>query len=71
MLSVNAGRVCEYGELIRQVWGEEESVVPALVRTFVKNLRRKLSDDAGRPTYIRTERGVGYRMERPETPEVS
>ena len=70
VLSVNAGRVATYGALIGQVW-RDDSVAPTAVRTFVKNLRRKLRDDAGRPTYIRTERGVGYRMERPETPEPS
>jgi DNA-binding response OmpR family regulator len=39
------------------------------VRTFVKNLRRKLGDDADNPTYIFTEPRVGYRMPRWETPE--
>ena len=68
VLSVNAGRVAPYKALIRLVW-REESVTPAVVRTFVKNLRRKLRDDAARPSYILTERGVGYRMEKPQTPE--
>ena len=35
------------------------------MRTVVRNLRRKLGDDANRPTYIFTEPRVGYRMERP------
>ncbi|MCY4382363.1 MAG: helix-turn-helix domain-containing protein [Nitrospinae bacterium] len=38
---------------------------PNRVRTFVKQLRRKLGDDSARPTYILNVRGVGYRMERP------
>ena len=66
VLSLNAGQVCEYDSLIRQVWGEEDSANPTLVRTFVKNLRRKLGEDAGQPTYILTERGVGYRMAAPD-----
>ena len=37
-----------------------------LVRNFVKKLRAKLGDDAARPTWIFNERGVGYRMPRPE-----
>jgi DNA-binding response OmpR family regulator len=32
------------------------------VRTVVKNLRRKLGEDAGNPTYIFTEPRIGYRM---------
>ncbi len=68
VLSVNAGRVAPYKELGRLVW-RDDSVAPPRVRTFVKSLRRKLRDDAARPTYILTERGVGYRMARPEMPE--
>ena len=28
----------------------------------MKTLRRKLGEDEGNPTCIRTERGIGYRM---------
>ncbi|MCY3737048.1 MAG: ATP-binding protein [Gemmatimonadaceae bacterium] len=62
LLSVNAGRVVPYDSLMRQVWGGEDSANPSLVRTFVMYLRRKLGEDAARPTYILTVRGVGYRM---------
>ena len=66
LFSINAGRVLTYDALLRQVWGEQGAEGYALVRTFVKNLRRKLGDHAGRPSYILTERGVGYRMARPD-----
>ena len=62
LLSVKAGRVVTYDSLIRQVWKGKDSAKPALVRTFVMGLRRKLGDDGGKPTCILTERGVGYRM---------
>ena len=39
------------------------------MRTVVKNLRRKLGDDATHPTYICTVPRFGYRMAPPETPE--
>jgi len=32
-------------------------------------LRAKLGEDAARPTWIFNERGVGYRMPRPEEPQ--
>ena len=35
------------------------------VRICVRNLRRKLADDAANPDYIFSERGVGYRMPEP------
>ena len=63
-LSVNAGRVATYEALLRQAWGERGGS-PMHVRTFVKKLRRKLGDHAGRPAYIFTEHGVGYRMPAP------
>ena len=66
VLSVNAGRVSTYDSLLRQVWGGRSAGDSKLVRTFVKKLRRKLGDDASRPAYILTERGVGYRMIKPD-----
>ena len=64
-LSIDAGRVLTHDQLLRRVWGLEHSGDPRLVRTSVKTLRRKLGDDARKPTYIFTEPRVGYRMARP------
>ena len=61
-LSLNAGGVTTYDTLLRQVWGERAASNAHPVRTAVKKLRRKLGDQARKPTYIFTERGVGYRM---------
>ncbi|MDE2667744.1 MAG: response regulator [Acidobacteriota bacterium] len=61
-LSINAGRVTTYDSLIRQVWSGREYASARLVRTFVKNLRRKLGDHANVPTYIHNVHGVGYRL---------
>ena len=65
-LSRNAGRVSTFEALLRQVWGGRHYGDTELVRTFVKNLRRKLGDDAAGPAYIVNQRGVGYRMARPD-----
>jgi DNA-binding response OmpR family regulator len=32
------------------------------VDVHIGHLRRKLADDAAEPTFVRTVRGVGYRM---------
>ena len=66
-LSVNAGQVLTHDQLLQRVWGPERSGQPGAVRTFVKNLRRKLGDDADTPTYIFTQPSVGYRMPRAKT----
>ena len=65
VLSVNAGRVTTYDFLLRQVWGQLNSGDYRPVRAFIKKLRQKLGDDAVNPTYIFTERQVGYRMGQP------
>ena len=67
ILSVNAGRVMTYDSLLRQLWSGPSSGGPNKVRTFVKQLRRKLGDDPARPTYIQNVRAVGYRMAEPRS----
>ena len=73
VLSLNAGRVLTYAALQRRVWPGRVSADAKRVHAFVKALRRKLGDDAKRPAYILTERGVGYRMAGPgwESPDES
>ena len=66
LLSVNAGRVMTYDSLIRQLWNGPDPGDPDRVRTFVKQLRRKLGDDPAKPKYILNERSVGYRVPKPE-----
>ena len=67
VLSLNAGRVSTYDDLLRKVW-TGHSRDAKLVRAFIKKLRGKLGDDAANPEYILTERGVGYRMASPGEP---
>ena len=68
-LSVHAGLVLTHEHLLQRVWGLGNSGDSRPVRTAVKNLRRKLGDDANSPRYIFTEPRVGYRMAMGETPE--
>jgi DNA-binding response OmpR family regulator len=49
-------------QLIDRVWGEEWIGDDHLVDVHIAKLRHKLGDDAQAPRYIRTVRGVGYRM---------
>ena len=66
VLSVNVGRVVRLETLLRQAWRGRESTNTDPVRAYVRKLRAKLGDDAGSPTYLFNERGVGYRMGKPE-----
>ena len=64
-LSLNAGRVSTSDSLLCLVWGERRDGDAKVLRAFIKQLRRKLGDDAADPTWIFNVRGVGYRMPRP------
>jgi len=49
-------------QLIEAVWGETWVGDEHLVDVHIGHLRRKLGDDSAAPRFIRTVRGVGYRM---------
>jgi DNA-binding response OmpR family regulator len=49
-------------QLIEAVWGTNWVGDEHLVDVHIGHLRRKLGDDAANPRYIRTVRGIGYRM---------
>lgn len=49
-------------QLLARVWGPSWFGDDHVVDVHVANLRRKLGDDAESPRYVRTVRGVGYRM---------
>ena len=59
------GRVLSHEQLLRRVWGPLYANDQRIVRTYIKELRHKLGDNAKQPTYIFTEPGVGYRMANP------
>jgi DNA-binding response OmpR family regulator len=50
------------GQLIAAVWGDTWVGDEHLVDVHIGHLRRKLGDDAAAPRFVRTVRGVGYRM---------
>ena len=49
-------------QLIDDVWGPSWVGDEHLVDVHIGHLRRKLADDAADSLYVRTVRGVGYRM---------
>ncbi len=51
------------GQLLERVWGPNWFGDDHVVDVHVSKLRQKLGDDARAPRYIRTVRGVGYRLE--------
>ena len=61
-LSAHPRRVFARRLLLEDVWGGDWFGDDHVVEVHVANLRRKLGDDPQAPRYIRTIRGVGYRM---------
>jgi two-component system KDP operon response regulator KdpE len=53
--------VC-HGRLLSLVWGPDYSSQVEYLRTFVRQLRRKLEDNPAEPRYILTENQLGYRF---------
>ena len=58
----NAGRLLKHETILAKVWGEGYAEDNQVLRTYVKQLRAKLSDDPAAPRFIRTETGIGYRF---------
>lgn len=60
-MATNPGKLLTHRWLLSKVWGPSYGQESHYVRTYVQYLRRKLGDDPGRPTYVVTEPGLGYR----------
>ena len=61
-LITHAGKVVQHRELLQRVWGPEYGEETEYLRTFIKQLRRKIEADPAHPVYLLTEPGVGYRF---------
>ena len=61
-LTQNADRVVTHRQLLAAVWGPEDVEETQYLRVHVGHLRRKIEDVPGRPRFIVTEPGVGYRF---------
>lgn len=61
-LITGARRVWTREALLERVWGEGWTDDHHLVEVHIRNLRKKLGEDTREPRYIKTVRGVGYRM---------
>ena len=59
------GRVYSRDQLTRAVWGSLYVGTERTVDNFVARLRAHIGDDADRPRWLETVRGVGYRFNGP------
>ncbi len=61
------GQVATRIELLKEVWGYDDSVMSRTVDTHVAELRRKLEPDPASPRHILTVLKTGYRLSREGT----
>jgi two-component system, OmpR family, KDP operon response regulator KdpE len=61
-LMTNAGRVVTYAKLLTAVWGADCREEVEYLRTFVRQLRKKICDNPSTPKYLFTDPYVGYRF---------
>jgi two-component system KDP operon response regulator KdpE len=69
VLAQNRGKLLTHRALLREVWGPAYEVEAHYLHVYVSHLRRKIEPDPGRPRYLLTEAGAGYRLVDPDTRE--
>ena len=57
------GRVWERGQLIEKLWGDDFFGEERVIDTHIARLRKKVEPEAGKPKFIQTVVGVGYKFE--------
>lgn len=62
VLAAQAGKVVTHKQIITAVWGAAATADAQFVRVLVGQVRQKVEEDPSRPRLIRTEPGVGYRL---------
>lgn len=62
-LMSNSPMLVKRGDLIEQVWGDEDATEDNELDVYIRRLRKKLEPDPRQPTYLHTVRGLGYIFE--------
>src|SRR5579863_1357458 len=62
-LARHRGQVFTRDLLLDAVWGEMQFVTPRSVDACIRRIREKIEPDRSCPTYLKTIRGVGYRLD--------
>jgi two-component system KDP operon response regulator KdpE len=58
----NQGKVVTYRKLLSSIWGVDFSDEVQYLRTYMRQLRKKIEDDPAHPRCLLTEPYVGYRF---------
>jgi two-component system, OmpR family, KDP operon response regulator KdpE len=61
------GKVLTHRQLLERVWGPAHVGQTQYLRVYMAQLRRKIERNPARPELLKTETGVGYRLDSPES----
>lgn len=61
-LMAHAGQPVPHARLLKSIWGPEYGNELEYLRTFMRQLRKKIEDDPANPKYLLTDSHVGYRF---------
>jgi two-component system, OmpR family, KDP operon response regulator KdpE len=61
-LMAHAGLPITHGRLLNAIWGPEYGNEVEYLRTFMRQLRKKVEDDPANPKYLITDVQIGYRF---------
>ena len=59
-LMLNTGRPIPHEQLLKAVWGVQYGAEHEYLRTFVRQLRKKIEDDPANPRYLKVVASYGY-----------
>lgn len=62
-LARHRGRVFSRDQLLDAVWKENSHVISRSIDVYIRRLREKIERDPACPQYLKTLRGVGYRLD--------
>lgn len=56
------GKIVTQRQLLREVWGPDAEERAQYLRVYMNHLRKKIESDPSQPSLIKTESGIGYRL---------
>jgi two-component system alkaline phosphatase synthesis response regulator PhoP len=65
-LAQHKNRVLTRDQLLRAVWNYDFAGDTRIVDVHISHLREKVEEDTKKPAYIKTIRGLGYKLEEPK-----
>lgn len=63
-LMQNSGRVLTKTQIFENVWGEDYLGDDNIIMVYISKLREKIEENPKKPKYLKTIRGLGYKLEK-------